>query len=378
MGDTQAKLLRHIETLQTQYALASENWQGIENSLESRIAALEAEKDEASRHEVETRRKARDSSNAARRLQDELDSTLRKSKILEQELLEQRGVADKLQARATEFETQLRDAREAFEREKKGWQNSLTIRIEDEKTKWQQEQPRWSHTESPNASPDLSLPPPSSRKTSAFERPTFPLRRNMSSRFIASELNMTNIETRPLSRRSSSMRLNSADWAQPTPVWEHNRSGSASSPVLGQTPSIHTIDQDELFEDGASPHRTVNDMISVSTVAAGPSVQLVERMSATVRRLESEKAASKDELARLSTQRDEARQEVVSLMREVEEKRDVNMQARKYEAELAIVKQRYQTTLEMLGEKSEEVEEFKSDIADLKKMYRELVDTTMK
>jgi len=101
-------------------------------------------------------------------------------------------------------------------------------------------------------------------------------------------------------------------------------------------------------------------------------------MSAAVRRLESEKAASKDELSRLLTQRDEARREVVSLMREIEEKRATDAKAQKSETELAQVTKRYQTTLEMLGEKSEQVEELRADVADLKKIYRELVDSTMK
>lgn len=59
-GDAQAKLLRQIETLQTQYAVASENWQGIEASLVSRIAGLEMERDEIAKREVDMRRKARE------------------------------------------------------------------------------------------------------------------------------------------------------------------------------------------------------------------------------------------------------------------------------------------------------------------------------
>jgi chromosome segregation ATPase len=59
-GDAQAKLLRQVETLQSQYAAACENWQGIETSLTSRIAVLEKERDEISRKETETRRKAKD------------------------------------------------------------------------------------------------------------------------------------------------------------------------------------------------------------------------------------------------------------------------------------------------------------------------------
>ena len=59
-GDVQAKLLRQVETLQNQYAVASENWQGIEGSLLARVTALEKERDEMSTREADGRRKARD------------------------------------------------------------------------------------------------------------------------------------------------------------------------------------------------------------------------------------------------------------------------------------------------------------------------------
>jgi chromosome segregation ATPase len=59
-GDTQAKLLRQVETLQTQYSIASENWQGIETTLLARITSLEKERDEALQRESEMRRKARE------------------------------------------------------------------------------------------------------------------------------------------------------------------------------------------------------------------------------------------------------------------------------------------------------------------------------
>lgn len=59
-GDAQAKLLRQIETLQAQYAVASENWQGIESSLQARLDAIEKERDDLARKEAETRKKARE------------------------------------------------------------------------------------------------------------------------------------------------------------------------------------------------------------------------------------------------------------------------------------------------------------------------------
>lgn len=156
-----------------------------------------------------------------------------------------------------------------------------------------------------------------------------------------------------------------------------------------RAPSI-SFEPDEYFGDSGTPvtpsayggtqapPRGINDLISENTVGAGPSVQLVERMSASVRRLESERAGTKDELARVTTQRDESRQQVVDLMRELEENQLSASRVHELEVELEDLDQRYQTTLEMLGEKSEQVDELNADIADLKKIYRELVDSTMK
>jgi TATA element modulatory factor len=49
-----------VETLQTQYAIANENWQGIEASLVTRVASLEKERDDALRRESDMRKKARE------------------------------------------------------------------------------------------------------------------------------------------------------------------------------------------------------------------------------------------------------------------------------------------------------------------------------
>jgi predicted RNase H-like nuclease (RuvC/YqgF family) len=122
-------------------------------------------------------------------------------------------------------------------------------------------------------------------------------------------------------------------------------------------------------------HNTLADLLSTSTApAAGPSVQLVERMSALVRKLESEKAGFKDEIVRLSSQRDSSRDEVVTLMREVEGKRDESKRVEGLEKELEVLKGRYEASLEMLGEREEEVVELRGDVGELKRLYRELVE----
>jgi chromosome segregation ATPase len=369
--------------LQTQYSLASENWQGIETTLTSRVAALEKDRDETAKRESDVRRKAREINSKARRLEDELESTNERAQTFEQDLTEQRAAAEKLQARLTQAETAAQDARADLEREKKIWEAELQQRLEDEKTKWKQEsqtpslltESQYLRTDSPSIAGRRHSPDPSG---------TYNKRSNPRSLTSGADLALSPMD-RMLddlaTRRPSSSRAAKASSKSRTPeLGTPQRQDSFPTLTNGlgfETPSIHTMDHDELdpFENISSPHRTINDMISVSTVGAGPSVQLVERMSAAVRRLESEKASHKEELLRLTAQRDEARDEVVALMREVDSIKATGARVDGLEERLREMERRESTALEMLGEKTERVEELEGDVREVKKMYRELVDT---
>lgn len=67
-GESQANLIRQMETLQSQYATASENWRGIEASLITKVTNLEKERDEAQKRESDMRKKARDAVSNVQRL----------------------------------------------------------------------------------------------------------------------------------------------------------------------------------------------------------------------------------------------------------------------------------------------------------------------
>lgn len=376
-GDSQAKLLRQIETLQTQYAVASENWQGIEGTLTSRVAALEKERDEVAKRESDIRRKAREVNSKARRLEDELESVNDRARTLEQDLAEYKASNEKLQSRLAQAESTAQEARADLERERKIMEADFQQKLEEEKARWRSE------SQSQFAAPDTNYlraasPSASNRKHSpdllGFGRRAMP--RSISSDVPLPLDRMLMEDRRPTTSRSKGQGMRSPDIAPP--IRQDSFPSSISNLNGSATPSIHAFDHDDPFDHASSPQQTVNDMISVSTAAAGPSVQFVERMSAKVRRLEAEKATSKEEMATLLAQRDEARESVVALMREVEEKRELGQKVERLEKELAEMAERYDTTLEMLGEKSERVEELEADVAELKEIYRELCERTMK
>lgn len=278
-----------------------------------------------------------------------------------------------MQRRAEEAESSLAAAQASFAQEKQTWQAELLQKIEEERSKWQEESGslrEHSRAESPVASMRRGL------TTEFLGLQNLQLRR-ASSRSGISDTPTT--QERFLGRRPSAQPLGRVS-GNGTPVRQDSAQSFKENTDIPDAPSIHT-DHDDFFENHASPtspHQTINDMVSVSTAGAGPSVQLVERMSSAVRRLESEKVASKEDLSRLAAQRDEARAEIVALMREVQVKRDAETRISELETEMKDINSRYQTTLEMLGEKSELVDELRSDIDDIKAMYRELVERTVK
>ncbi|EEA20390.1 M protein repeat protein [Talaromyces marneffei ATCC 18224] len=374
-GETQAKLLRQIETLQTQYAVASENWQGIESSLISRLNGMEKERDEIARKEADLRRKTREVNIRAKKAEDELETANETIADLDRSLQETKQQLQKLQQRVEKSEEELNAVRKELADKEKSVESFWAQKLEEERARWREQ---------------VASPPPFLQEPRTVS-PVASSRRSTG-------LDPLSIDSRPLSRRSSTL-PSQVDIGAPSrtnsfPSFQGMGSPHASNglpnPHLLGAPPIHTLEPEEYYSGtpatpsayGAQTSHSrgngINEIISVSTVGAGPSVQLVERMSATVRRLESERAATKDELERITAQRDEARKEVVELMRESEDKRKAESRIEELESQVAELDQRYQTTLELLGEKSEQVDELQADIADLKKIYRELVDSTMK
>ncbi|QIX01932.1 hypothetical protein AMS68_007449 [Peltaster fructicola] len=354
-AESGAKLLRQIELLQNQYNLAKTNWETIEGSLNARLVAMEKDRDEAARREADVRKKARDAGSKARLAAEELESTTQQVREKDAELTENHSKIDALQRSLHDANTTLADAKADFERQRRIWESELAARLEEEKARWQR-----------GARPVRMESLPLSRKTSGLD---IGPRRGppKAGDFPGFERSST--------RRSSVVPSRTAatpDRELLSPPFSTHGSIMNFPDMNGMPPAEPEIDDD--FDHESSPHQTINDIVSTNVSGAGPSVQLVERMSAAVRKLEGEKAAHKDELARLGAQRDEARDQIVLLMREVEEARSKKSRVVELEKDMQGVQQRYDACLEMLGEREEEVDELKADVVELKKIYRELVE----
>jgi hypothetical protein len=285
-------------------------------------------------------------------LEGNLETAHSKIRDLESEFTSLNEALTTLRARLATAESVADMLKSSFTKERESWKRELQTRIEEERSKWEE-------------TAHLHIPPPTSPSPPLQPLPMF--RKPLAA--------ISTTESTPVNQRYAS-RSASVEPSVRSPGLRTPPAHGAPPPLnpnksLSSLPASH----DDYFDYAQTPSAPFRnpDLMSVSTVAAGPSVQLVERMSAAVRRLESEMAASREEIARMTALRDEARREMVELMAEAEQKRASEERARELEKELEASKLKLETALEMLGETSEAAEELRADVQDLKAMYRELV-----
>ncbi|KAG2193668.1 hypothetical protein INT47_002310 [Mucor saturninus] len=106
---------------------------------------------------------------------------------------------------------------------------------------------------------------------------------------------------------------------------------------------------------------------------------LVERLQANIRQLENQLNFYQTQLQSSAQSRDELSEEVLSMSQEIETLRKETKRTHEVEKQLEQLNQRYHTLLELLGERTEEVEELKADLIDVKEMYKtQILDLVQK
>jgi len=265
---------------------------------------------------------------AKRVVQSQVEELKREIKLHQSEILKSQSQIENLQHQISTLETQLTEQQISFTKQKEQLQESVEInfdsRLKEEKLKWEEEfsQPIYS---TPNFPPQFTSPP-GFISSPISSRPS---PRNFKSVSPQPELS---IKLPPRGGGPPQRTTSYGDISHLRRPSRHfqNPFDSPSAPNLS-APPLEDDDEREFLQShsrGGSPRNTVVDAVSVSasTSTAGPSVNIMERMSAAVRRLESDLAATKEEMVRCVRQRDEAREECVKLMSEVEEKRKFQSQ----------------------------------------------------
>lgn len=379
-SDNNVNLLRQIEVLQAQHDIATQNWTGIEANLQTRISNLEQEAEDNSSRETYLRKKIKtlteslkSVTNENENLNDqlnELKSQVAKSKtsqaLLKQELSDTKNTSANLESTIeklkSEHDKKFSDLNEKFK-----------VSVESlNQYKLQQQQQQQRKKSNPVEPPFFGGEPvPRSDNTSPFHQ-RFPVDDNLgtknsfSGRRASSKVSLPSLPglaSDPslhggmpynIDGLSTHFEADDDDFMPPY---------SAASETFRNS-SIHTRDEGS----------TKLDKESVSTVGAGPSIQLVNRMSRSIRSLESELSNVKQDLARAEVSRDEAVKELSELMKELEELNKYKSQVAELESKIDDMSLREQTTLEMLGEKSEQVQELRADVVDIKTMFQQQIE----
>lgn len=318
-------------------------------------------------------RKLTSQADAKRTVQSQLDDQKRTIKSLESDLLNTQSQIQSLHYTITTLETRLTDQSSSFTKQKdiltEQFEQTLDARLREEKAKWEED------SQIPGFASPVSAPiTPFTQLVSSpgGSRPSRPR-------------NSVSPQPEAMKTRGSFPPSRATSFAELSNLRRPSRHFFDASPSL-PPPPLEDEDEREFLSQsrGESPKNTAVDAVSISasTSTAGPSVNIIERMSAAVRRLESDLASSKEELVRSVRQRDEAREECHKLMVEVEEKRRCQDAQRQIQAQLDDLEVRYMPflgwgltvryneALVLLGEKSERVEELQMDIVDLKEGYQ--------
>lgn len=408
-GDNHLTLLRQVEVLQAQHDIATENWSGIESSLQSRIANLEQEADDNASREAYLRKKVKTLTESVKMqateneaLNDQLDEL--KSQLAKLHTTHAQTTKELFDSKslAAESESAAEKQKAEFEKKLASVEEKLKIAVDALQLQQQQQQHHQQQSRTPVIDrkksvngPDQILGDPISRSGSSspfsqrfnpedgfgIRTPSAGLNgRRMSSKtslmsFHGSQ-GMDNSVNSSSSAFSLSLETNGHDNQLPTHAEDDDSFISPyapnyeSFPLGGGAGSASGTGRDRRGDEASSRF----DNNSVSTVGAGPSIQLVNRMSRTIRSLESELSNLKVDLTRMTASKDEAVKDITRLMQETEALNAQRAQIQEMESKIQEMSIREQTALEMLGEKSEQVQELRADVDDIKSMFKQQIE----
>ncbi|CAM9010334.1 unnamed protein product [Wickerhamomyces anomalus] len=340
------KLIRQHDTLQNQYTSATENWQSIEASLMSKISNFETSLSSYQEKLKSSEEKNDILSNDLRSKTLEIENLTKDLKNLRLELSRCQNKLDQSTKDYEELQTTLESKEISFNKEKA----ELEYKVSNLERQFKDSiQPQHLTVQSSSNLGEFSPQMPQNSSTPSFRRG------------LSWDIGLGESSTTPRQSRKSSA-LYFPNYSQANGSFEE-KSETASD----------FDDNDTVNSPVSQYHNGSRYDNNSSSALGGTSVQLLGKMSSQVRRLETELSTMKEELEKLSEDKKAANEEIVKLMKDNENVGFYKSKIEELEIQVDNYSKRHEKTLEILGEKSEQVEELKADVQDLKDLCRQQV-----
>ncbi|CAH2350489.1 hypothetical protein CLIB1423_01S11276 [[Candida] railenensis] len=124
----------------------------------------------------------------------------------------------------------------------------------------------------------------------------------------------------------------------------------------------------------SSGNSNINNNYATGAIGGGNvNIQLINKMSSNIRRLEIELNTLKDENRKLAEEKEQVQKVIIEKIRVEEEIDGLKQKSEELERLLEENKKKESTMLQIIGEKSDQVEELKADVADLKDLCKQQV-----
>ncbi|CAO3573416.1 unnamed protein product [Mortierella alpina] len=366
LDEARRPLLRQIEVLQNQHSTANRNWDKIEKSFTRRVT--EAEEDVA---------KAQDRERAARDKLDEMKSqklalearleTLRKADTQlrsdvgasKRSLAEKEEEARKAQAELSKErisrERAIEEAREDAERRCRQQQLAEVEKLKQQIQQLQQRPADDSLVANPtDALLSVGVGMAAARRLSSSSGTS------VSSPMLAGgPITVGSAKAGAAMNNNSNVRTSFDSMTSPTSL-------DGMAPTLSRSSSSHTM-------AGNSGAASSLGLMGLGGGSTGPAVAM-ERLNAMVRQLDGQVTFLTEQVRSANRNKDELSDELVRVTVELEDLQKAASRVPGLEQELGLLRERHRAALEMLGERTEEVQELKADLSDVKEAYRDQIN----
>ena len=358
------KLSNNHHSLQQQYLSSQENWKLIESNLLNKIDVLTSSVDSLKKSKSKSINEIQKLQNSLHRKMEEYDQLIEK---LDELTNEKEEIAFQNQVKDTDYQ-ELQEKFDKFQQIYNTDRQNLNSKIK---------QLTESLEKSKNNS-NTSLGP--------FEQ-TSPNTQNLNGLHL-------NLEPPKLMKLHSSTSINDASYnnsgwpdikfgeSSTTPAVSReysavfmNRSHNNSlASLMDNVDTATELANDNYSFNSKYPNHMGNGSISgIIPTSGNNNIQLINKMSSNIRRLEIELSTMKDENTQLSSDKEQAQQEILKQFKLIEEVNSLKEQITTLQTEIDQKSKQEETMLELIGEKSEQVEELRADVQDLKDLCKSQV-----